>query len=77
MIDFWVADDVDYEPEWIDQGSSYELSDEPCQPIITHPIGFQITPPKPRIRIKAWTRPIIEMTDLMTSQEIPPRRGTR
>lgn len=64
----WIEDD--YEPEWLEQGSSYEISSEDCAPKVRNPIGFMRHKPivrinaftqpatKLRIRIKAWSRPI-------------------
>jgi hypothetical protein len=56
-----IADDLpdaDYEPEPIDHGSSYETGVGPhtC-PEVKRPIGFMRT--KPRVRVKAWTMPIL------------------
>jgi hypothetical protein len=55
----WIGDDCGYEePEhepYRGDAHIYE-SDEPL-PVIRNPIGYIWT--KPRIRIKAWTRPIL------------------
>jgi hypothetical protein len=57
----WCGDDMAFDAEdihYYEHGSSHELNDDDVAPVVKHAIGYIRT--KPRIRIKAWSRPIIE-----------------
>jgi hypothetical protein len=60
-MDGWIADELPeayYEPSDMRHGSHWETTggDETI-PDVKHPIGFMRR--KPRVRVKAWTMPII------------------
>ena len=59
MPKVWIGDDCGYEePEiTLERGDAYIYESSDQFPVIRRPIGFIWT--KPRIRIKAWTRPIL------------------
>lgn len=62
MNRLWVCDDLpdtDYENWCPDHGNSFEVSSDGREPVVRHPIGFRVQR-KPRIRVKAWTRPVLE-----------------
>lgn len=57
-FDIWFPDEA-YDLPSMMVGSASGLTD--CDaPVISHPIGFRVRREKPRVRIKAWTRPILE-----------------
>lgn len=47
-----------YDPEQPMMGSAWSLV-EGNAPSVRHPIGFVTSREKPRVRIKAWTRPVL------------------
>ena len=61
MARAWIADDLadsQYDRPCIDRGDSYNTGVGPdFYPDVTRPIGFMRS--KPRVRVKAWTMPII------------------
>lgn len=61
MSDMWIEDDLsdaDYDPPRPDHGSSYSVEPKSdVYPNVRYPIGFMRH--KPIVRVKAWTRPIV------------------
>jgi hypothetical protein len=59
MSGIWIADDLgsDYDPPQMDRGEAYVVAPDDHYPAVKHPIGFMRR--TPRIRVKAWTMPII------------------
>ena len=62
MTRAWIADDLpeaDYEQSWMEEGRFWSTTaGDLTVPNVTRPIGFMRR--KPRVRVKAWTMPIIE-----------------
>jgi hypothetical protein len=58
-IDHWLPDVSFDDNPALNVGSASVLS---CgdDPPVKHPIGFRALREKPRVRVKAWTRPILE-----------------
>jgi hypothetical protein len=58
----WCGDDIGFDAadDWYaTRGDSWRESSEPCAPVVRHPIGFVVGVRKPRVRVKAWTVPVI------------------
>lgn len=58
-IEHWLPDVMLDDAPAMNMGSASGLC-EGVEPTIRHAMGFQFHRSKPRIRIKAWTRPIPE-----------------
>ncbi len=62
MTKLWIADDlpvVDYDPPYLEEGRYWSSSGgDKTVPDVIHPIGFKRS--KPRVRVKAWTMPILK-----------------
>ncbi len=57
-VDAWWPSEAD-DDRYQERGDSYGLNDD-AGPRVTRPIGFMRR--KPRVRVKAWTCPIIKET---------------
>jgi hypothetical protein len=58
----WFADDLeasDYDPPPMERGEAQLITPDDHYPSVQRPIGFVLGKCKPRVRVKAWTMPII------------------
>lgn len=54
----WIEDDISYDRTWMDRGDTWSSDGgDATYPAVRRPIGFMRS--KPRVRVKAWTQPIV------------------